>query len=128
MSYSYPIFCPQEIKMITDAAKALGINLSLIETNIGETPTLGIFELKSSTARKEKISNVSSTEEVLMIKSEMPDELKDTENNFSSNVREPGEVFANEYQEFNESDFDMPEIPMISNAEIYGPPTHTHTR
>ena len=111
-------FCLQEIKMITDAAKALGIDLSLIQTNIGETPTLGIFELKSRTARKENISNVSSTEEVLMIKSEMPEELNDTENNFSSNVREPGEVFANEYQDFNESDFDMPEIPMISNAEI----------
>ena len=78
------------------------------------------MELKTeSTHRTEPIDfPPSKSEENLLIKSEIQDDFHDIENNYSTTLREPGEVFVNENDEFNQSEFDMPETPVISNAEI----------
>jgi hypothetical protein len=39
-------------------------------------------------------------------------------NNYSTTLREPGEVFVNDYDEFNQSEFGMLATPVISNTEI----------
>jgi len=117
----------KDVRRVIEAAKALGIYLDFIENNVKESQTfVTTFELKSKAASKEKISDVSSSfanlvspeTEAVMIKSEKPDNFLDTENNYSSNVRELSEVFVNDYADLSESEFGMPDIPMTSNAEI----------
>ena len=116
----------QGIKSVTEAATALGIDLNLVENNSDETQTFennaGTLELKTETTHKAEISQIgfppSKSEDNLMIKSEILDDFHDNENNYSTTLKEPGDVFVNDYDEFNQSDFEMLATPVTSNAEI----------
>eukprot|EP00092_Neocalanus_flemingeri_P018938 GFUD01020514.1.p1 GENE.GFUD01020514.1~~GFUD01020514.1.p1 ORF type:complete len:367 (-),score=96.69 GFUD01020514.1:32-1132(-) len=124
------------IKMVTDAAYTLGLDLNFIEQQFSDNGEFGnhiaTFELKTKSVTKSKISRIEfdgssslpkqnvEPEEHLKIKSELQEDEKDIENNYSTAIREPGEVFSNDYDEdYNENEFDMlEETPVTSNAEI----------
>jgi len=130
----------QDIRLVTEAASLLGLDLNLkeqaqfvdenehfsnnafrpgLKSKSASSSKVSIIELPSSSSlKREKVFEVEANES-LMIKSEMHEEYHDVENNFST-IREPGEVLAHDYEEdYTENEFDMlEEAPITSNAEI----------
>jgi len=128
----------KDVKLVTGAALILGIDLNVAEQKFDDNEAFSdhvvTFELKTSSVNKAKIVRTelssssfiskekiveSEIEENLMIKSEIQEDYHDVENNYSTTIREPGEVLNNDYEEdYNENEFDMLETPITSNAEI----------
>ena len=103
--------------LITEAAKFLGINLELFESKIEENPaysgqirenfeTTNTTKLEIFPSSSSSNSFLSESEENLRIKSEMPDDLGYTEKQYEEFVRQPGELFVTEYDNYNESEYD----------------------